>query len=406
MKLMPILTAILVTAFLFLLVFQRDTLLEFARSDVATEDVAVTQTVDDGPRVVSVVAMTSTAQTIDSAVILRGRTEAARQVDVRSETTGQVISDPLRKGAFVNAGDMLCELDPGTRASRVTEARARLTEAEGRVPEAEAAVAEATARVREADINVNAARQLSQDGFASETRLVSAEATREAALAGVQRANSGVISARAGIESAQAALEAAQKEIEDLTITAPFSGLLETDTAELGSLLQPGAACATIIQLDPIKLVGFVPEIDVNKVTVGAMASARLATGAEVAGRVTFLSRSSDETTRTFRVEVEVLNADLAIRDGQTAEIIVASDGQKAHLLRQSSLTLNNDGALGIRVVTAENTAQFLPVTLLRDTIDGVWVAGLPETVDVIVVGQEYVIDGVVIAPTYQEAAQ
>lgn len=406
MKLMPILTAILVTAFLFLLVFQRDTLLEFARSDVATEDVAVTQTVDDGPRVVSVVAMTSTAQTIDSAVILRGRTEAARQVDVRSETTGQVISDPLRKGAFVNAGDMLCELDPGTRASRVTEARARLTEAEGRVPEAEAAVAEATARVREADINVNAARQLSQDGFASETRLVSAEATREAALAGVQRANSGVISARAGIESAQAALEAAQKEIEDLTITAPFSGLLETDTAELGSLLQPGAACATIIQLDPIKLVGFVPEIDVNKVTVGAMAGARLATGAEVAGRVTFLSRSSDETTRTFRVEVEVLNADLAIRDGQTAEIIVASDGQKAHLLRQSSLTLNNDGALGIRVVTAENTAQFLPVTLLRDTIDGVWVAGLPETVDVIVVGQEYVIDGVVIAPTYQEAAQ
>ncbi len=406
MKLMPILTAILVTAFLFLLVFQRDTLLEFARSDVATEDVAVTQTVDDGPRVVSVVAMTSTAQTIDSAVILRGRTEAARQVDVRSETTGQVISDPLRKGAFVNAGDMLCELDPGTRASRVTEARARLTEAEGRVPEAEAAVAEATARVREADINVNAARQLSQDGFASETRLVSAEATREAGLAGVQRANSGVISARAGIESAQAALEAAQKEIEDLTITAPFSGLLETDTAELGSLLQPGAACATIIQLDPIKLVGFVPEIDVNKVTVGAMASARLATGAEVAGRVTFLSRSSDETTRTFRVEVEVLNADLAIRDGQTAEIIVASDGQKAHLLRQSSLTLNNDGALGIRVVTAENTAQFLPVTLLRDTIDGVWVAGLPETVDVIVVGQEYVIDGVVIAPTYQEAAQ
>jgi multidrug efflux system membrane fusion protein len=395
-----------VTAFLFLLVFQRDTLLEFARSDVATEDVAVTQTVDDGPRVVSVVAMTSTAQTIDSAVILRGRTEAARQVDVRSETTGQVISDPLRKGAFVNAGDMLCELDPGTRASRVTEARARLTEAEGRVPEAEAAVAEATARVREADINVNAARQLSQDGFASETRLVSAEATREAGLAGVQRANSGVISARAGIESAQAALEAAQKEIEDLTITAPFSGLLETDTAELGSLLQPGAACATIIQLDPIKLVGFVPEIDVNKVTVGAMAGARLATGAEVAGRVTFLSRSSDETTRTFRVEVEVLNADLAIRDGQTAEIIVASDGQKAHLLRQSSLTLNNDGALGIRVVTAENTAQFLPVALLRDTIDGVWVAGLPETVDVIVVGQEYVIDGVVIAPTYQEAAQ
>ena len=402
MKLMPILTAILVTAFLFLLVFHRDTLLAFAQSESAPETETVVETAEPA-RTVSVVAMTSTAQTIDSAVIMRGRTEAARQVDVRAETTGQVVSDPLRKGSFVNAGDIMCELDPGTRASRLAEARARLGEAEGRVPEAQAAVVEAQARVREADINVNAARQLSEDGFASETRLVSAEATREAALAGVQRANSGVISAQAGIESAQAAVQAAEKEIENLTITAPFSGLLETDTAELGSLLQPGAACATIIQLDPIKLVGFVPEIDVNKVTVGAMAGARLASGAEVAGRVTFLSRSADETTRTFRVEIEVPNADLAIRDGQTAEIIVASDGQKAHLLRQSSLTLNNDGALGIRVVTPENTAQFLPVTLLRDTVDGVWVAGLPETVDVIIIGQEYVIDGVAIAPTFQE---
>ncbi|WP_377506565.1 efflux RND transporter periplasmic adaptor subunit [Octadecabacter sp. R77987] len=402
MKLMPILTAILVTAFLFLLVFHRDTLLAFAQSESAPETETVVETAEPA-RTVSVVAMTSTAQTIDSAVIMRGRTEAARQVDVRAETTGQVVSDPLRKGSFVNAGDIMCELDPGTRASRLAEARARLGEAEGRVPEAQAAVVEAQARVREADINVNAARQLSEDGFASETRLVSAEATREAALAGVQRANSGVISAQAGIELAQAAVQAAEKEIENLTITAPFSGLLETDTAELGSLLQPGAACATIIQLDPIKLVGFVPEIDVNKVTVGAMAGARLASGAEVAGRVTFLSRSADETTRTFRVEIEVPNADLAIRDGQTAEIIVASDGQKAHLLRQSSLTLNNDGALGIRVVTPENTAQFLPVTLLRDTVDGVWVAGLPETVDVIIIGQEYVIDGVAIAPTFQE---
>ena len=55
-------------------------------------------------------------------------------------------------------------------------------------------------------------------------------------------------------------------------------------------------------------------------------------------------------------------------------------------------------------MVADDNTAQFLPVTLLRDTVDGVWVAGLPDTVDVIIVGQEYVIDGVPIAPTLQEA--
>jgi multidrug efflux system membrane fusion protein len=263
---------------------------------------------------------------------------------------------------------------------------------------------EATARVREAEINLNAARKLSQDGFASETRLVSAEAAMEAATAGVLRARSGVTSAQAGIEAAQAAVASATREIEKLTITAPFSGLLETDTAELGSLMQMGTPCATIIQLNEIKLVGFVPEADVAKVTVGAIAGARLTSGQEVSGRVTFLSRSADALTRTFRVEVTVANDDLAISDGQTAEILVASDGQVAHLIAQSTLTLDDDGVLGVRTVGEGNIVRFMPVTLLRDTAQGVWVTGLPEAVDIITVGQEFVIDGVHVTPTFTEA--
>lgn len=401
MRFMPLLTAIIVSLTLYALVFEREQLLAFAQVEASAEDAAEAE---DTIEPVPVVAMTSQAETVDSAVILRGRTEAARQVSVASETSGLVTSEPIRKGAFVEEGSLLCQLDPGIRASQLAEARARLTEARGRVPEAQAGVVEAQARVREAEINVNAARQLSQDGFASETRLVSAEAALEAANAGVQRASSAVTSAQAGIESAQAAVAAAEREIERLDIRAPFSGLLESDTAELGSLMQPGSPCATIIQLDPIKLVGFVPEADVDKVTVGAMAGARLASGEEVIGEVTFLSRSADATTRTFRVEVRVANDDLAIRDGQTAEILVASDGATAHLLPASALTLDNDGNIGIRAVTEGDIAQFMPVSVLRDTVDGIWVSGLPDTVDVIVVGQEYVTEGVPVVPTYQEA--
>lgn len=407
MKIIPVLTAILVSAFLYLLVFERDQLMGFAQREAQTETVAVPQT-DDTPRSpergVGVVAVHSTARTIDSAVILRGRTEAARQVTVAAETSGLVISEPLRKGAFVNAGDVMCRLDPGTREASLAEARARLTEATGRVPEAEAGVLEASARVREAEINLNAAQRLSEDGFASETRLVSAQAAMEAAAAGVQRAQSAVASANAGIESAQASVAIAEREIAKLTITAPFSGLLETDTAELGALMQTGTPCATIIQLNEIKLVGFVPEADVDKVSVGALAGARLTNGQDVSGRVTFLSRSADELTRTFRVEVTVDNADLAISDGQTAEILIASDGRTAHLIAQSSLTLNDDGDLGVRTVGEDNIATFMPVTLLRDTAEGVWVTDLPDAVDIITVGQEFVTDGVRVAPTFMEA--
>jgi multidrug efflux system membrane fusion protein len=125
-------------------------------------------------------------------------------------------------------------------------------------------------------------------------------------------------------------------------------------------------------------------------------------------GQVTFLSRSADEQTRTFRVEVRVPNADQLIGDGQTAEIVVASDGRMAHLLPASSLTLDNDGAIGIRaIVTQDDTdidiARFMPVGIMRDTIDGIWVTGLPDTVVVIVVGQEYVTDGVPVIATMQQ---
>ena len=410
MKIIPVITAILVLAGLYMVVFEREQLVGFAQSSdtqsaqIATDEAPMEDPVQTDESAVGVVATHSVAQIIDSAVILRGRTEAAREVTVASETSGLVISEPRRKGAFINEGELLCRLDPGTRDASLAEARARLAEAQGRVPEAQAGVLEASARVREAEINLNAARKLSEDGFASETRLVSAQAAMETATAGVQRANSAVSSAQAGIQAAQAAVASAEREIDKLTITAPFSGLLETDTAELGALMQPGTPCATIIQLNEVKLVGFVPEADVAKVSVGAMAGARLTSGQQVQGRVTFLSRSADDLTRTFRVEVTVANDDLAISDGQTAEILVASEGNTAHLIAQSSLTLDDDGVLGVRTVGAGNIAAFMPVTLLRDTAEGVWVTGLPDTVDIITVGQEFVIDGVRVAPTFTDA--
>ena len=420
MRLVPIMTALAVVTVLFFLVFQRETLLDFAGRDgdpmdVPTsaaapappasaqesgDDAASTSPAENG---VSVIAIRSTAREIDSAVLLRGRTEAARQVELMAETSGLVVSDPLRKGAFVEAGQVMCRLDPGTREASLAEARARLAEAEAAAPQSGARVAEAQARLDEALINLNAADKLSEGGFASETRVASAKAAVEAARAGLVAAESGKASSAAAIQSAQAGVAAATREIQRLEITAPFAGHLESDTAELGSLMQPGALCATIVQLDPLKLVGFVSELDVDKVALGVLAGARLANGQEVAGRVTFLSRSADPLTRTFRVEVEVPNPGLTLRDGQTAEIIIAAEGRTAHLLPQSALTLNDEGALGVRIVGEGDITAFNAVELLRDTVDGVWVGGLPDEVGVIIRGQDYVSAGVPLSVTWQE---
>lgn len=433
MRLFPILTAVLVSAALFFVVLQREALFRFA-NDVTTdgeappvignaaapppEPVAISNPDSEADvQRVNVVALRSRAQDVPNIVLVRGESEAARQVTVTAETTGTVVSEPIRKGAFVEAGQVLCELASGTRRAtlaeaeaRLAEARARVPEAQARVPEAQARVAEAEARLAEARLNMVAATRLSEGGFASETRVAgseaamsSAEAALTAAQTGLETVSAGIQSAEAGIQAAEAGVERAQLEIDRVTIKAPFSGLLETDTTELGALLNTqggNATCATIVQLDPIKLVGFLPEAQVDSVTVGSPAGARLASGREVQGQVTFLSRSADETTRTFRVEVAVPNEDLSIRDGQTVEIGIQTEAIRAHMIPSSALTLNDQGQLGLRLVV-DGKATFAAVDLIRDTLDGVLVSGLPDAADVITVGQEYVTDGVAVRVSY-----
>ena len=181
MRVFSILTAILVVVVLYFVVLERDALQDFAGAgnaatptdseDGSAEETAETDESRDAT--VSVVAFRSQAQTVDGAVILRGRTEAARQVELRAETSGQIISEPARRGSSVEAGDVLCHLDPGTRQIALNEAQARLREAAARLPEAEARLAEAKARLVEAEINDRAASRLSEGGFASETRVAS-----------------------------------------------------------------------------------------------------------------------------------------------------------------------------------------------------------------------------------------
>ncbi|WP_298557381.1 HlyD family efflux transporter periplasmic adaptor subunit [uncultured Aliiroseovarius sp.] len=407
MRLFPILTALLVVAGLFMLVFQRDTLDEAAgvadTSDIAAE--TETEAGADDQTGLSVVVLKSTAREIETPIVIRGRTEATRRVELRAETSGQVVSDKLAKGSTVAKGDVMCRLDPGTRDASLAEAKARLAEAKARAPEAEARVIEAQARLDEATINLTAAEKLSEGGFASDTRVANARAGVETARAGVISARSGAASSDAAIQSASAAVAGAEREIERLDIRAPFAGELETDTADIGTLLQPGALCVTLVQYDPVRVVGFVSELLVDQLSTELIANVRLASGRTLQGSVTFVADTADPATRTFRVDVEMLptEGEIPVRAGQTAEIVVTGQGTVAHLLPQSALTLNDDGNLGVRVALEDNTAGFMPVTVVRDSLQGVWVSGLGGAADVIIIGHHYVTDGSTLAITYQE---
>ena len=293
----------------------------------------------------------STAEELVYALPLRGYTEASRRVDIRAETGGLVIGSGVPKGTVVTKGDALCRIAPGERPALLAQTKARITQAE----------AEALS-----------ARTLAAEGYGAETLATAADASLAAARAEVERM---------------------ELDITRTVIAAPFDGILETDSAEPGSLLQPGALCATLLDLDPARIVGFAPERVIDSFTVGTPARATLATGHQVAGNISFVARSAESRTRTFRIEITVPNPDGRVRDGLGAEILVAVRHPGAHRVPQSALTLSSEGDIGLRTVV-EGRARFAAVQLLRDDSNGVWVSGLPTHTEVIVVGQEFVTDG------------
>ena len=177
-------------------------------------------------------------------------------------------------------------------------------------------------------------------------------------------------------------------------VNAPFDGYLETFSVKEGDYLNIGAVCATIIDPDPMRLVAEVSEKEISLVKVGAKAFAKLITGKRIGGIVSFVSTSAHKGTRTFRVEIEVENSDRSIRDGVSAEIVILGSEILAHKISPSILMLGDAGELGIRTVSETNQVEFNPIQILEDTIEGVWISGLPEQTRIITIGQEYVFQG------------
>jgi multidrug efflux system membrane fusion protein len=121
---------------------------------------------------------------------------------------------------------------------------------------------------------------------------------------------------------------------------------------------------------------------------------ARLISGNEVRGKVSFIATSADKNTRTFRVEIQVDNKDRTIRDGVSAEIYIESKKVLSHRISPAILSLNDQGKLGIRTVDENNAVEFKEIQILEDTTEGLWVSGLSENERIITLGQEYVFQG------------
>ena len=182
-------------------------------------------------------------------------------------------------------------------------------------------------------------------------------------------------------------------ELNRTEVKAPFAGYIE-QIVKPGNFLERGQVCATIIQLDPISFIAGVPEYDINKVRIGQNVGVKLVTGQTIKGKLTFVSKSASPDTRTFVVESQIPNPEGNVKDGLTANMTIEIDKVMAHKISPSILLLNDEGKLGIRIVTENNAAMFKEINILEDSEDGLWVTNIPNIVEIIIQGQGFVEDG------------
>ncbi len=307
---------------------------------------------DTGPILRTVAAVEPVFVDHARTIRLSGTTAADKRVALAARADGVIASLGLDKGGTVAEGAVVLTL-------------------EGPETVAQAKIAEIALAQRERELEL--AERLFAGGTAPETQVTNARSARDAAAAELARATAAV---------------------DRLELKAPFSGIVDTVEVELGEWVQTGTPVATILSLDPILVKAEVSELDLGSIAPGSKAVIRLVNGTELEGTVRLVAREASAQTRTFPVEIALPNPGNALPSGMTAEVLLAAGPVRAVVVPRSVITLAETGALGVRVVGADDLAQFAPITIIDDTPDGLVVTGLPDEVRIIVAGQDLVRDG------------
>ena len=284
-------------------------------------------------------------------ILLSGRTEANRSIDIKAEAEGSVIDIAIERGARAASGQSILQLDLRDRESRLAQAQAL---------------------VRQREAEFQAISGLRGQQFSTEIQIAEAEA------------------ALASAEASEATIEL---ELARTTVKAPFPGIVQERLVEIGDFVREGDVVATLVDLDPLIVVGEINERDIAHVQPGGRGEARILDGEKLEGSIRYISSVADPATRTFQLELAVPNADYHWRAGLTAELRLFSGTVRVHTLSSALLSLADDGSVGVKVVE-DGKVRFYPVTIAGSAQDGMHVTGLPDSIEVITVGQGYVTEG------------
>jgi len=302
-------------------------------------------------RAVNVAAVAAVEDAVGRSVRITGNVKPYRDVTLVSKVPGTVVWTAGSMGARVEEGEPVLRLDDtelrlqlaqaeaGYAAARANLARLDAGAAEEEIAQVESAVEQARLGLERAATMLERQERLFAQGIIPEETLQNvrtehdmAQLQYESALQQLNLVRRGASKEErdalaAQVQQAEAAVQLARQQLNDAVVRAPFTGLLASQPAAIGTLIGAGTPVAGLVDIDQVIVEASVGEREINDLQVGDTVTVTVDALAGPAGDGRFdgvidaVAPVADQQTGTFPVRFLVDNEGHGLKPGMVARI-------------------------------------------------------------------------------------
>jgi RND family efflux transporter MFP subunit len=278
---------------------------------------------------------------ISTGPLISGTLMAEREATVRSEASGSIVNVRAAEGEAVQRGALLARIEDPALNDAYSSAESAVRSAEQALGVAEREAARSESLVR--------------GGALAEREL--------------DTARNAVTAAQAQLADARSRLASARKQLDNLTVRSPMTGVVAARPANAGDVVSPGIELYRIIDPRSMRLEASVPSESLSLITVGLPVrfEVRGYPGQSFEGRIERISPAADPVTRQVPIFVTIPNTAGRLVAGLFAEGRVAQQSRVALVV--PLMAVNTDDPRQPWVLRArDGKAERVPVAVgLRD---------------------------------------
>jgi HlyD family secretion protein len=287
-----------------------------------------------------------------------GTTAPIREVLLRSQVEGRLLSLGVDIGDVVSQGQKVGHQDDAVLQAAVLEAQAEVAAQEAEVAQAitevnaaKTLVEQSRIQLQQAKIDAKRLQELAASGASTtqqaelaQTEAETAEQVLRSAQEQVRSRQNQVVAAQQRVAAQKAVLAQEQEQLSYTNLIAPVGGYVLEQIAETGNLMRPGDEVIRIGDFSEVKVVVQVSELELSQIRVNQPVTVRLDAYADrpIAGKVNRISPAADPTSRLVPVEITIANNPAQpIGSGLLARVSFADTANRKVVLPLSALEVS-----------------------------------------------------------------